>query len=336
MKTSLPNEAATFEAFRLSQGNTVPHRKLVKLSVQDLSPGDVLIRVAYSSINFKDALASKGLNGIIRSWPRIGGIDFTGTVVESASPRFSNGEEVVVHGFGIGVDHDGGHAQMARVSSEWVMPIPKGLSMFDAAAIGVAGFTAAYSLHLMELNGLSPIHGPVIVTGATGGVASLAIDILSQRGYEIAAMTGKLHEGPYLRMLGASQVLARHEPLAPVKPLEKALWAGALDSVGGSTLAWLTRTLQPEGVIAAFGNAGGAELSTTVLPFILRGIRLLGVNANPAMPTRNTIWQQLAHEYRPAHLQQIARVIALKDLAEHLDRTLAGEARGRTVIDMSL
>lgn len=324
-----------FKALRLLAGEPAPIRQLCEMAPDELSPGDVLIEVAYSSINYKDALASRGLNGIIRQWPRIGGIDLAGTVLESSDARFARGDEVVVHGFGIGVDHDGGHAQRARVPADWVLPIPAGLSLFDAAVLGAAGFTAAYSLHLMELNGLAPAQGPVLVTGATGGVASLAIDMLARRGYRVAAMSGKPEAEPYLRQLGASSILGRleHSP-APPKPLEKGQWAGALDSVGGPTLAWLTRTMLLGGVIAAFGNAGGADVHTTVMPFILRGVRLLGINANAPMPVREQVWARMAGEYRPAHLHEIATVIGLDELPAWLDLTLAGQVRGRTVIDM--
>lgn len=325
----------TFKAFRLLPGEPAPLRQMVELSLDDLSPGNVVIQVAFSSINYKDALASKGLNAIIRTWPRIGGIDLAGTVLESADARFKTGDEVVVHGFGIGVEHDGGHAQMARVPGDWVLPIPKGLSLFEAAVIGVAGYTAAYALHLMELNGLAPDQGPVLVNGATGGVASVAIDMLTQRGYQVTAMSGKTDEVLYLKSLGASEVIGRLVPQDKPKPLEKAQWAGAVDSVGGATLAWLTRTMQPGGVIASFGNAGGAELETTVLPFILRGIRLLGVNANSPMPLREIVWNKIANAYRPQHLAQIVHVIGMDELPTYLDRTLAGQIRGRTVIDMS-
>lgn len=325
----------TFKAFRLLPGETAPLRQMVELSIDDLCPGNVVIQVAFSSINYKDALASKGLSAIIRAWPRIGGIDLTGTVLESADERFKPGDEVVVHGFGIGVDHDGGHAQMARVPGDWVLRIPEGLSLFEAAVIGVAGYTAAYALHLMELNGLAPDQGPVLVDGATGGVASVAIDMLVQRGYQVTAMSGKTDETPYLQSLGVSEVIGRAAHQDHPKPLEKAQWAGAIDSVGGATLAWLTRTMQPGGVIAAFGNAGGAELATTVLPFILRGIRLLGVNANSPMPLRQQVWNKIAGEYRPAHLAQIAHVIGMDELPTYLDRTLAGQVRGRTVIDVA-
>ncbi len=325
----------TFNALKLFGGESSPGRRLVALTLADLSPGDVIIRVAYSSINYKDALASRGLNGIIRLWPRIGGIDLSGTVERSEDTRFKVGDRVVVHGFGMGVEHDGGHAQMARVPGDWVMHIPDGLTTFDAAAIGVAGYTAALSLHLMELNGVSPDQGPIIVTGATGGVGSIAIDMLTQRGYRAVAMTGKQNEAAYLQSLGAQDVLPRVLPPDNPKPLEKAQWAGALDSVGGAALAWLTRTMQPGGVIASFGNAGGMELSTTVLPFILRGIRLIGLVANSPMPLRQEVWRKIASIYRPRHLERIAHLIALEALPEYHDRTLAGQTRGRTVIDMS-
>ena len=322
-----------FTAFRLHGGTGgVPERRMERISLDDLSPGEVLVRVAYSSINYKDALASRGLNAIIRSYPRISGIDFTGTVEHSTDARFATGDAVLVHGFGIGVDHDGGHAQFARVRGDWVMPIPRSLDLFEAAAIGVAGYTAALSLHLMELNGLAPNRGKVLVSGATGGVASIAIDILARRGYSVVAMTGKTAERDYLTGIGASDVISRLNVSEPPKPLEKMQWAGAVDSVGGATLAWLTRTMQQDGVIAAFGNAGGVELPITVLPFILRGVRLIGVVANSPMPLREEVWAKIASEYRPRHLKTITRVIDLSELAINLDRTLAGEQRGRIVI----
>lgn len=323
-----------FKALRLLAGEPAPVRQPCEMTADELSPGEVLIEVAYSSINYKDALASRGMNGIVRSWPRIGGIDLTGTVLESSDARFARGDEVVVHGFGLGVDADGGHAQMARVPGDWVMRLPLGLTLFDAAVIGVAGYTAAYALHLMELNGLKPERGPVLVTGATGGVASLAIDMLARRGFQITAMSGKAHAQSYLRELGAADVVGRPAMQAQPRPLEKGQWAGALDSVGGETLAWITRTALPEGVIAAFGNAGGAELHTTVLPFILRGVRLLGINANSPMPVREIVWRKIATDYRPRHLGAIARVIGLEELPYWLDMTLEGQTRGRTIVDM--
>ncbi|MDQ6684383.1 MAG: acryloyl-CoA reductase [Pseudomonadota bacterium] len=323
-----------FQALRLHAGQPEPQRRLERLRLDDLGAGDVVIEVAYSSINYKDALASRGQNGIVRSFPRIGGIDLTGVVHESADARFQPGDEVVVHGFGIGVDHDGGHAEFARVPAAWVMRLPAAFSLFEGAVLGAAGYTAGLSLHLMELNGLAPPGGPVLVSGATGGVASVAIDMLARRGYAVTAMSGRADAHDYLRALGAADVIGRVGGGAAAKPLEKAQWAGAVDSVGGDCLAWLTRTMQPDGVIAAFGNAGGMALETTVLPFILRGVRLLGVNANSPMALRETVWAKMAAEYRPAHLERIATVIALDALDASMGRLLNGELRGRTVVRM--
>ena len=323
-----------FQALRLHAAAPEPERRLETVELEALSPGNVVIEVAWSSINYKDALASRGRNGIVRVFPRIGGIDLAGVVASSADARFSPGDEVVVHGFGIGVDHDGGHAEVARVPGDWVLRVPTGLSLFEAATIGAAGYTAGLSLHLMELNGLTPERGPVVVTGATGGVASVAIDMLAGRGYEVVAMSGKADAHAYLRSLGASEVIGRLDPTAATKPLEKARWSGAVDAVGGATLAWLTRTMQPDGVITAFGNAGGPALETTVLPFILRGVRLLGVNANSPMPLRTAVWAKIAGDYRPTHLDAIARVIGLADLPTAMDRMLEGKTSGRTVVRM--
>ena len=327
-------ENQSFRAYRLHQGAAQPEGRIVEMRVGELSPGDVVIRVAYSSINYKDALAAAGRNSIVREYPRIGGIDLVGTVASSTDPRFQPGEPVVVHGFGIGVDHDGGHAGYARVKGDWVLPLPVGLSLLEAATIGAAGYTAGYLLHLMELNGLEPGQGPVLVTGATGGVASVAIDMLATRGYEIAALTSKRDAAESLRALGASQVLLHDELKMGDRPLEKGLWAGAVDSLGGATLSWLTRTMLPGGVITAFGNAAGADISTTVMPFILRGIRLIGVNANSPMPVRQAVWAKIAGEYRPRRLEAIATVIGLEELPERFTRMLEGRSRGRVVVRM--
>ncbi|MCO8250895.1 acryloyl-CoA reductase [Comamonas thiooxydans] len=251
-----------------------------QLDLQEPPPGHVRIRVHYSSINYKDALASRCQNAIIRSFPRVGGIDRTGVVDASSDARWKAGEPVIVHGFGIGVQIDGGHAEYATVPAGHVMALPPGLDLRDAATISVAGYTAALSLYSMELNGLHPGMGPVLVTGATGGAGSLAIAMLHASGYQVTAMSGKAQEADYLRSLGASEVLGRIAPGTEAKPLLQAQWAGAIDSVGSDTLAWITRTMLAEGVIAAFGNAAGAQLHTTVLPFILRGVKLLGINAN--------------------------------------------------------
>jgi putative YhdH/YhfP family quinone oxidoreductase len=326
-----------FRAFRLfeaSDKKAKPEGRLVEMDVDELPAGEVLVRTEYSSVNFKDALAAHGINRIIRQFPRIGGIDLVGKVAASSDARFKEGDAVIVHGFGIGVDHDGGHAQYARVPADWVLPLPAGFSAREAAIVGVAGYTAALSIHLMELNGLTPASGKVLVNGATGGVGSVAIDMLAARGYAVTALTGKAAERAYLERLGASEVLPRGELQQGDKPLEKALWAGAVDSVGGDLLAWLTRTMQPEGVIAAFGNAGGMELKTTVLPFILRGVRLLGVNANSPMPLRRVVWDRIAGDLRPRHAADIGHAIGLEGLPAAFERLLQGGARGRTIVEL--
>lgn len=324
----------SFRAYRFTAGTPSPEARFTELTESDLSAGTALIRVAYSSVNYKDALAAAGRNGLIRQYPRIGGIDFTGIVESSDDPALKAGTPVVVHAFGVGVDHDGGYAQFARVPAAWVLPLPAGISLLDAATLGVAGYTAALALDVMELNGLTPAAGPVAVTGATGGVASVAIDLLSARGYHVAAITGKTNEADYLRSLGAAEVLPRDTFAPGKKPLDKAVWAGGVDSVGGETLAALIRATQINGVVAAFGNAAGPALPVTVLPFILRGVRLLGINANSPMPLRTRIWQRLASDLAPRHLDAIRRIIPMQQLPDALAQVLAGGARGRFVVDM--
>ena len=324
-----------FRAYRLSAAQPQPEGHFVDLDENALSPGDTLVRVAYASVNYKDALAAAGRPGLIREYPRIGGIDLAGTIESSADASLAPGTPVVVHGFGVGIDHDGGYAQFARVPAAWVLPIPAGLTMLDAATIGVAGYTSALSVDLMELNGLAPGNGPVVVTGATGGAASFAIDMLHGRGHHVAAVTGKAGEADYLRSLGAAEVLQRETFGPGTRPLDKATWAGAVDTVGGQTLAAVIRAMQLNGVIAAFGNAAGAELPTTVLPFILRGVRLIGVNGNSPMPLRTRIWQRLATDLKPQHMAAIRRVIGFRELPQALAQVLAGGARGRFVIDVN-
>lgn len=326
-----------FRAFRLHQdeaGAPVAGR-FVDLAVDDLSPGEVLIRVAYTSINYKDALAAAGLNQIVRQYPRIGGIDLTGRVAQSSDPRFAPGDPVVVHGFGIGVDHDGGHAEFARVRADWVMPLPAGLSLQDAATLGAAGYTAALCVHWMEHNGMAPGGLPVAVTGATGGVASVAIDILAGRGYEVVAISGKGDADGYLKALGASQVLAPSVSAPSSRPLDKGQWAGAVDSVGGDMLAWLLRSAAPDAVITSFGNAGGAALNTTVLPLILRGVRLIGINANSPMALRQTVWARLGSDYKPRHLDRIAQMLPFDQLPAAMARMRERATRGRMVVAMA-
>jgi putative YhdH/YhfP family quinone oxidoreductase len=326
---------APFKAYRLhaGAGKAAPRAGLVTLSIDDLSAGDTIIRIAYASLNYKDALAAAGQGNIIRNYPRIGGIDFVGHVVSSPDPALHEGCAVIVHGLGAGVDHDGGFSEYARVPAAWAMPLPAGLSPIDAATLGVAGYTAALSLHWLEHCGLAPDAGEVAVTGATGGVASVAIDILNQRGYAVCAISGKPASADYLRELGAQRVMA-YPDTETLKPLDSGLWGGAIDSIGGKTLAWLLSTTRNDGAVAAFGNAGGAALDTSVFPFILRGVKLLGINANSPMPLRRIVWQKLAGEYRPRHLERIRRVIGLEDIGHSLDGMLGRQNIGRTIVRM--
>lgn len=327
----------SFPAFRVDVSETDKKAQgtLRHLSIDDLSPGDTVIKVAYSGVNYKDALAAHGQGKIIRRYPRISGIDLTGHIVASADDQLKEGDAVIVHGFGLGVEHDGGHAHYARVPSDWVLPLPAGLDLRDAATLGAAGFTAGLALHWMERCGLRPDQGEVAVTGATGGVASIAIDILAHCGYQAVAITGKMSSESYLKKLGAARVIPI-PALDASGPLASGQWAGAIDSVGGQMLAWLLSTTRSEGIVTAFGNAGGAELATSVFPFILRGVKLLGINAGSPMPLRREVWEKLATVYRPDHLDEICQLIPLAALAQTTENMLARRTVGRTVIDMNL
>jgi NADPH2:quinone reductase len=324
-----------FSALRIFSEEGKVSGRVTSMALEELSPGEVVIRTAYSSVNYKDALAATGAGKIIRTFPRVGGIDAAGTVEASFDPRFHPGEEVICTSYEFGVGHDGGYAQVCRVPADWVVPLPKGLSLYEAAALGVAGYTAGLAAELLELNGMAPGRGKVLVNGATGGVATLAIDILSKLGYHVVAVTGKDAEHDFLKGLGAQEVMSRHTLEMGKRPLEKAAWAAAFDSVGGESLAWLTRTMQPEGLIASFGNAGGIEFTTTVLPFILRGVRLIGVNTGETpMPLRRKVWGRLATDLKPRHLGEIAHDISLDDLPGYFERMLKGQIKGRAVVKL--
>ena len=322
-----------FSAFRVFDESGKISGRVVDATLDELSAGDVVIKAAYSSVNYKDALAGTGAGKIMRRFPMVGGIDVSGTVVSSADSAFKAGDAVLVTGYDLGVAHDGGYAQFVRVPAKWVVPVPDGLSLLDVMAIGTAGFTAALSLVELERNGLIPSTGPVIVTGATGGVGSMAVQILAARGYTVTALTGKDAEHDYLRELGATDILSRHTLQMGTRPMEKTTWAGAVDAVGGDTLAWLTRTMMYNGAIAASGLTGGTELHTTVLPFILRGAKLLGIDSVMCpMDTRLDVWRRLASDMRPAGLKTMTREIALGELHQAFDTLLKGAARGRYVV----
>ena len=328
---------AAFSAYRIIEENGKSAGRFVELTLDDLDPGEVVIQAHYSSVNYKDALAATGAGKVIRRFPCVGGIDVSGVVDSSSDARFKTGDKVLVTGYDMGVAHDGGYAECVRVPADWVVPLPKELTLFDAMALGTAGFTAGLAIHRLEQNELQPGDGKVIVTGATGGVSCLAIQMLSQLGYHVVALTGKDAEHGYLKSLGAAEILPRSQvDLGSARPLEKSQWAGALDSVGGATLAWLTRTMQQNGSIASFGNAGGIELHTTVLPFILRGVRLIGIDsAATAMPLRRRVWQRLATDLQPKSLAQVAHRIPFAGLPEVFPLMLQGKHRGRSVVEIT-
>jgi acrylyl-CoA reductase (NADPH) len=323
----------TFKAFRLFEETGKVSGRLVDAALDELTPGDVVIDVAWSSVNYKDALAATGAGKIVRRFPLIGGIDLAGTVISSDDPRFHTGQTVLATGYDLGVSQDGGYSKVARVPADWIVPLPPGLDAFEAMAIGTAGFTAALSIVELEHNGLTPSNDPVIVTGATGGVGSMAVACLARLGYTVAALTGKESEHEFLRSLGASSVIARGTLQMGTRPLEKSQWAGAVDPVGGETLAWLTRTMNYGAAIANSGLTGGTELHTTVLPFILRGVKLLGIDsAMCPMPRRVEVWRRLATDMKPKQLTTIARPISLDGLPDAFDTLLKGQARGRFVV----
>ena len=324
---------ATFRAFRIhSEGG---HRAGIEsIALDDLSPGEVVIRAAYSSVNYKDALAGTGTGKILRSFPLVGGIDVAGHVIASTDARFKEGDAVLCTGSGLSETRDGGYSEVVRLPAEWTIPLPAGLSLREAMVLGTAGFTAGLSLLRMEMNGQVPAMGPVVVTGATGGVGSLALDILTRAGYEAHAISGKAEHAGFLRQLGATEVFPRDTLASATRPLENARWAGAIDNVGDPALAALTRVIQPYGNIASCGLAGGHGLATTVMPFIIRGVSLLGIaSAGTARGQREQVWERLSGPWKPAHLDAICtREAALEQLPEVFPTMLAGQSFGRTVI----
>lgn len=324
-----------FNAFLINQGDDgAITGALSMLRADQLDAGEVTIKVAYSSVNYKDALAATGAGKIIRRFPCVGGIDLAGEVVHSLDPRFAIGDQVVATAFEIGVSHHGGYAEYARLPADWVVALPKGLSLLEAMALGTAGFTAALGIVRMEANDLAPGNGPVAVTGATGGVGSLAIDMLARLGYEVVALTSKSSEDAYLKQLGAARVLSTTSiDLTRNKALESAQWAGALDNVGGPLLSWLIASMRRGGTVASIGNAASAELHSTVFPFILRGVSLVGVDSGYiAYPTRKRVWERLGSDLKPRHLLDITKVIELDALAGCFQDFVDGRVKGRTVV----
>lgn len=304
------------------------------LTGADLPDGQVTIRVAWSSVNYKDALAVSPKGRVARADVLVPGIDLAGQVVASDSADVAEGDRVVVHGYDLGVAHHGGYAELARVPADWVVPLPDGLDEREAMALGTAGFTAALSVERLEHDGLEPGSGPVLVLGATGGVGSIAVSILAGRGYEVVASTGKTDAEEFLRELGASEVIAREETShAPERPLERERWAAVVDPVGGSSTAYALATTRYGGAVATSGLTGGTAIETAVFPFILRAVSLLGVDSvQTPIERRRALWRHMASDLRPPGLDAITREIALDDLPETLAETQKGSARGRTVV----
>jgi acrylyl-CoA reductase (NADPH) len=324
----------TFRAFRIHQVDGKIASRLDTISLGDLTPGEVVIQVAYSDINYKDALAATGAGKIARKYPLVGGIDLAGEVISSSDPQFKPGQAVLVTGGLLSETFDGGYAEYARVKSELVIPMPQGLDARTSMLIGTAGFTAALAIHRMEQNGLNPSQGEVLVNGATGGVGSLAIDMLAGRGYEVVALTGKQESESYLKQLGAKRVILRSELQMGTKPMEAQLWAGAIDNLGGDVLSWLIRTTKDWGTVASVGMAQSGELKGTVFPFILRGVNLVGANSVtiPRAP-RLAVWQRIATDLKPRHLDVIgSRTVTLDELPTAFDGYIKGTNTGRTLV----
>lgn len=324
----------SFRAWRVHEEDGHRVARLEAIKLEDLSSGDLVIRARYSSVNYKDALAGTGRGKIMRRFPLVAGIDVAGEVVSCEGDAFQAGEPVLVTGCGLGESHDGGYADFVRVPAQWAIPLPEGLSLRQAMIIGTAGFSAALALHRLEQNGQCPDQGPVLVTGATGGVGSFAVGLLRSQGYEVYALTGKPEHREYLKGLGAAEVLDRMALHLGEKPLEKALWGGAIDNLGGEYLAWLNRTTKTCGSIAAIGMAAGIEVNTTVMPFILRGVSVLGINsATCPMKTRLAIWEKLGGTWRPQQLDQlVSDEVGLQDLPRVWQELIAGQHHGRTLV----
>lgn len=320
----------TFDAFRVHEQGA----RLEQLTLDDLAPGEVVVRVHWSDINFKDALAGTGRGRILRRFPLVGGVDLSGVVESSTAPQFAAGDAVLVTGGGLSETRDGGYAQYARVPAEAVVALPGTLRLRDAMAVGTAGFAAALAITQLEHNGLAPGQGPVAVTGATGGVGCLAIDMLKARGYEVVAFTRKPGVEEFLRALGADEVRQLDAAALGNRPLESEHWAGAIDNVGGAVASWLLRSMRMQGGLAAVGLAGGAELNVSLMPFLLRGVNLLGVNSAATRRERRlAIWQRIASDLAPAHLQRIVtRVVTLPQLPQAFEAFMSGSNTGRTLV----
>ena len=328
--------AASVRALLVGKVNDVWTRRIEDVPIDSLGGGDVLVKVEWSCVNYKDGLASSEKGRVARIDPLIPGVDLAGTIVEPGNSGLAVGSPVIVHGYDVGVAHHGGYATHARVSSQWIVPMPSGLTTKTSMMVGTAGFTAALSVDALERAGLRPGTGPVLVTGSTGGVGSYAVGMLAARGYEVVASTGKASAGDWLRSIGAREVIDRAETSAEqVKPLEKERWAGVVDCVGGATLAYALRTTRYGGSVAASGLTGGSDLHTTVMPFILRGVNLLGIDSVQVdLASRIAMWGRIATDLKPTWLDsQDSTVLGLGDLGPKLDSILKGDVQGRLLVD---
>ncbi len=325
-----------FKALLLTKTEVpAPQVAITELDEAQLPAGDVLVQVSHSTLNYKDALAITGKAPVVRSYPMVPGIDFAGAVLESSDPRYRPGDAVLLNGWGVGESHWGGLAQKVRVKADWLLPLPAGLTAAQAMAIGTAGYTAMLCVMALQRNGLLPAQGPVLVTGANGGVGSIAIALLARLGFEVHASTGRLAEAEHLKALGATDIIDRATLNTPGKPLQKERWAGAVDSVGSHTLANVCAGIRYGGVVAACGLAQGMDFPSTVAPFILRGVTLAGVDSVMAPHARRAeAWQRLARELPAELLPRHTETIALADAAGVAARLLAGQVRGRVVVDV--
>jgi len=326
-----------FKAFRIHEREKRIEAGFETMSIDELTPGEVLIRVRYSSINYKDALAATGAAKVLRHYPLNGGIDLSGEIESSTDARYEPGQPVLVTGCSLSETVDGGYAEYARVTGDSVIRLPDGIDLMQAMALGTAGFTAALAIHRMEHNGQTPAKGPIVVTGASGGVGSIAVDLLAGRGYEVVAVSGKPEADDYLKALGASRILRRQEIDLGKRPMEAVLWAGAIDNVGGELLTWLTRTVDFFGNIASIGLAGSVKLETTVLPFILRGVNLLGITSSSTLRNvRLDVWRRLVSDLRPRHFDRfVTRTIDFDELPGAFDGYMKGRVLGRTVVKIA-
>jgi acrylyl-CoA reductase (NADPH) len=324
-----------FKALRVHQSSTGRGSRIELMSLDELTPGAVVVRVGYSCLNYKDALAVTGKGSIARGYPRTAGIDLSGVVESSSDPAYRPGERVLATGAHLGESLDGGLAELARLPAAALVPLPRGLSLLEAMALGTAGFTAALALRRLLENHQVPELGPIAVTGATGGVGGIALGLLKRAGFTTAAITGKPDSAPYLRELGADEVLPRASLASAGKPLETAVWGGAVDNLGGATLAYLMRTVRPWGNIACIGLAQSPALATTVMPLILRGVSLLGIHSvDVPRAWRLAVWEKLAGEWKPHEIERliVRAVIGLEEVPRACEQLIAGEARGRYVV----